>query len=353
MPHRSPSPFFQIPSILPDFIAQNRSRTYGAGLDPFAYERVTGGLTDLLDWPAAFMDAARGHLADAARYASARGADRSAGEAFRTAARWFHCAVLLPHPDRALTADAAAQADAAMGRALALLEPDAVRVEDESYAGWLRGAGHAAQGVVVVIPGLDSSKEEFHDLTEALLARGTAVFTMDGPGQGVRAATTTVTADYERVVGRVVDALHERLGPVPVGVVGLSLGGYYAAWSAAHEPRIRAAATVSGPYRITGWDDTVPFVRETLAQRAGSEGAARDFLARVDLRGVASRITVPVLVVDGADDVIPGVCNGARLAADAPAGAYLSVPGGDHLLGNVRDAWLGRLADWCATALRG
>ncbi|MZD04166.1 alpha/beta fold hydrolase [Streptomyces sp. SID5785] len=348
-----PTPFFRQPGILQDVIAQNRSRTYGAGLDPYAYERVTRALTDLLAWPAAFVGAGHEHLADGERFEAA-GATRSAGEAYRRAARWFHCAVLLPHPDREEAAYAAGQADLAAGRALALLEPDAVRIEDTAYAGRLRGVAHADRGVVVVVPGLDSSKEEFHGLADALLARGTAVFAMDGPGQGVRAATTTVEADYQHVLTGVVDALHAHLGaPVPVAVVGLSLGGYYAAQSAAHEPRIGAAAAVSGPYRLTGWDDTVPFVRETLTQRAGSEAAARAFLARVDLRPVAPRIEVPLLVVDGADDRIPGVENGAGLAAAAPHGTYHLVPGGDHLLGTVRDRWLPGTADWLTERLRG
>lgn len=343
------TPFFQLPGILADFIGQNRSRTYGAGLDPYAYERVTSTLDDLLHWPTAFTDTALEHVAAGERH-EASGALRSAGEAYRRAARWFHCAVLLPHPDRDLAAHAAAQADTAMDRALALLDPGAERIEDAAYAGRLRGAA-GARSVVVVVPGLDSSKEEFHDVTETLLARGTAVFAMDGPGQGVRAATTTITADYHHVLSGVVDALHRRLGPVPVGVVGLSLGGYYAAWSAAHEPRIRAAATVSGPHRLTGWDDTVLFVRETLTQRAGSARAARDFLARIDLRGVAGRIGVPLLVVDGAADMIPGVENGARLAAGAPDATYWSVPGGGHLLSNVRDRWLPGTADWLVRRL--
>ncbi|MGA4850779.1 alpha/beta hydrolase family protein [Streptomyces sp. G5(2025)] len=350
------------PGLLCDFIAQNRSRAFGAGLDPFAYERVTGTLRDLLEWPAAFRAEGQRLVAAAEAYAG-DGAGVSAGETFRAAARWFHYAVLLPHPDRALAARAAAEADAAMGRALALLDPGHIRVEEESYAGWLRTAdggdgrdggdgGRSPSSLVIVVPGLDSSKEEFHDVTEALLRRGTAVFTMDGPGQGVRAATTVFEADYQRVLSRVVDALEERLGPVPVGVLGLSLGGYFAATGAAHEPRVRAAATVSGPYRLTGWDDTVPFVRATLAQRAGSPDAAREFVRRVDLRGTAARIACPLLVVDGGEDVIPGVVNGAPLAAEAPRGAYLLVPHGDHLLGNARADWLPRTADWLTARLR-
>ncbi|NEB75526.1 hypothetical protein G3I40_09855, partial [Streptomyces sp. SID14478] len=72
-----PTPFFRLPGALPDFIAQNRSRTYGAGLDPFAYERLTGTLDVLYDWPAAFTGAAREHLAEGERH-QARGAGRSA-----------------------------------------------------------------------------------------------------------------------------------------------------------------------------------------------------------------------------------------------------------------------------------
>ncbi|MDF3289661.1 hypothetical protein [Streptomyces silvisoli] len=67
-------------------------------------------------------------------------------------------------------------------------------------------------------------------------------------------------------------------------MIGLSLGGFYAAVSAAHETRIRATATVSGPYRID-WDELNPYVIEPLAQRCGGLGAARQFSARIDLHG--------------------------------------------------------------------
>ncbi|MGK5627996.1 alpha/beta fold hydrolase [Streptomyces sp. URMC 123] len=62
---------------------------------------------------------------------------------------------------------------------------------------------------------------------------------------GVLAATTTLRPDYEQVVSRVIDAL----GVERVGLIGLSLGGYFAARTAALEPRVAALATVSGPFR--------------------------------------------------------------------------------------------------------
>nr|WP_255673078.1 alpha/beta hydrolase [Glycomyces amatae] len=233
-----------------------------------------------------------------------------------------------------------------MGRALALAEPGAKRIEGPGFAGWLRGPGDTSP--VVVVPGMDSGKEEFHDVCAALLRHGATVFAMDGPGQGVLAAGTVLRADYHRVVARVADALEAER----IGLVGLSLGGYFAAESAALEPRAAAAVTVSGPFRLD-WDALPPFVTGTLADRAGGPGAAREFADRVDLAGLAPRIGGPLLVVDGGRDAIPGVVNGEPLARLAPRGEYLPVPEGDHLLGNVRADWLPAAADWLTARLSG
>ncbi|MFI7275665.1 alpha/beta fold hydrolase [Streptomyces sp. NPDC049879] len=316
------------------------TRATGAGLDPHEYRRVTSGLRSLDDWCPAFVRAAREHAARAAQAAS----PLSAGEHLRTAARWFHAATLAPHPEQAR---AAADADDALARALPLLDPGARRIAGEEFTGWLRGPGDAP-ATVVVVPGLDSAKEEFQDLVDALLARGVAVYSMDGPGQGALAAATAVRADYHRVIGRVVDAL----GVPRVGLVGMSLGGWYAAGSAAYEPRVAAVATVSGPFRLD-WDALPGPVRDILARRARGEDAAREFAGRVDLSALAPRISAPVLVVDGGQDVIPGAENGEPLARLAPRGEYLLVPHGDHLLGNARSDWLPVLADRLTALLTG
>lgn len=323
-----------------EFAAAQWTRATGAGLDPHEYRRVTEGLGSLADWGPAFLDTGHAHLRRAEGAASAV----SAGGHLLTAARWFHLATLAPH---AQAHRAAAEADHALSRALTALEPGARRVSGAGFTGWLRGPADAP-GTVVVVPGLDSAKEEFLDLVHALLARGLAVFAMDGPGQGVLAATTVFRPDYEEVVGRVVDAL----GVDRIGLVGLSLGGYFAARTAALEPRVAAVATVSGPFRLD-WDELPPPVRDIMAERAGGEDAARDFVREVDLTDLAPRITAPLLVVDGGQDVIPGVTNAGPLARLAPQGTYLSVPHGDHLLGNARPDWLPQLTDHLTHTLTG
>ncbi|MER7751474.1 alpha/beta fold hydrolase [Kitasatospora sp. NPDC097643] len=355
MPDTPDLSFLDIPGLLPAFVAENRPRAHGAGLDPYEYVRVTAPLTSLHDWPAACRAAGRRHD-EAADRAAAEGRTVTAGAAYRTAARWFHLAGLLPHPDRAAAARVAAEADEAMRRALAHLDPGAERVEGEGFAGWLRRPSAAPAGpvpVVVVVPGLDSGKEEFHAVVEALLARGLAVLAIDGPGQGVLAAVSVPEPDYHRVVGRALDALAHRgegLDLARTAVIGLSLGGYYAAETAAHEPRIRAAALVSGPYRLD-WDELVPFVTATLAQRCGGAEAARAFVRRVDLTALAPAITTPLLVVEGGEDRIPGVVNATALADRAPDAELLLVPHGNHLLGTALPDWLPATADWLTARL--
>ncbi|WP_410090969.1 alpha/beta hydrolase family protein [Streptomyces sp. adm13(2018)] len=322
------------------FAADQWTRVLGAGVDPHEYQRVVAGLGSLAGWGPACAGAGDGHLRRAEDARSAR----SAGEHLLAAARWFHVATLAPYADAHRAARAA---DEAAGKALALLEPGARQVSGEGFTGWLRGPADAP-GTVVVVPGLNSAKEEFLDLASALLARGLAVFAMDGPGQGVLAATSTFEADYERVVGRVADAL----GAARIGLVGMSLGGYFAARAAAFEPRVAAVATVSGPFRLD-WELLTPGIRGLIAGRTGGAAQAREFTRWVDLTDVAPRITAPLLVVEGGEDVMPGVANSESLARLAPRGSYLTVPHGDHLLGNARPDWLPRLCDHFADALRG
>jgi hypothetical protein len=340
--------FCDAPGILPAFIELTRSRAVAAGVDPNQYGTVTGELASLHDWPTAFRAAGREHAARAER-ADAEGRAVSAGEAYRDAALWFHFATTLPHPGDGAHAESAG----AMRRALARLDPTSEHVDGDDFAGTLRRpAGVEAPPLVLVIPGMDSGKEEFHSVTEALLRRGMATLAIDGPGQGELATTSAPRHDYERVAAAVIDAVAGRrdVDTSRIGAIALSLGGFYGARSLAAEPQIRAGVTVSGPSALS-WDALPPFVTETLTLRTGSAEAARAFARRIDLTGVGESLRQPLLVVDGGLDVIPGCVNGAPLARSAPHGEYLLVPEGDHLVGNARWKWLPQAADFLARQL--
>ncbi|GAB2838294.1 hypothetical protein GCM10022221_42130 [Actinocorallia aurea] len=74
---------------------------------------------------------------------------------------------------------------------------------------------------------------------------------------------------------------------------------------------------------FTGWLRGPADAPATVVVDPGPPGgpeAARGFAEKADLTELAPRITVPLLVVDGGEDVIFGVTNGAPLAEAAPRG---------------------------------
>src|SRR5262249_21194851 len=105
--------------------------------------------------------------------------------------------------------------------------------------------------VVVLIPGLDSTKEEIFFLEQAFLDRGVATVSVDGPRQGEAGLGLPIRHDYETALAPLLDLLEGRddIDTNRLGAVGVSLGGYYAPRVAAYESRVRAVAGLSGPYR--------------------------------------------------------------------------------------------------------
>jgi pimeloyl-ACP methyl ester carboxylesterase len=62
-------------------------------------------------------------------------------------------------------------------------------------------------------------------------------------------------------------------------------------------------------------------------------------------------ITLPLLVVEGGEDRIPGITTATALASEAPNAELLLVPHGNHLLGTALPDWLPTTADWLAARL--
>lgn len=335
------------PDLLEPVVASGRPRAIAAGVDANEYDAITAALTSASQWPAAFGAAGAAHR-DEARAADADGRSVSAAEANLRAAACWHVATTLPSGD----VHAHTEAGNAMVRALDVLRPDARQLVGERFHATLTPcAGNPQAPLVAIVPGLDSSRVEFYANAAALHRRGLATLAIDGPGQGTLAPTTVLGADYDAVVHEALNvALGTGITPRAIGLMALSLGGYYGALTLAREPRLTAGVTVSGPSRLS-YAQLPGLLREILTLRAGSEPAAIAFAEQVDVSPFAADILQPLLVVDGELDVIAGYDNGRMLATLAPHGEHLIVPAGDHLVGNRRWQWLPQAADFLQRAL--
>ncbi|HWO69235.1 MAG TPA: alpha/beta fold hydrolase [Actinomycetota bacterium] len=337
----------------PRFIAQ--------GVDYNDFFRTTAKVERWEDWLDAWCETGDEH-ARLAREAEELGRTLTAGEAWVRAALCYHFAKFVWMVDPARHREAADRAVRSLRQAHRLLDPTAERLEipfegATMVANLRRPAGPGPAPVVLLLPGLDSTKEEFFWWEDVFLRRGMATLSLDGPGQGETGYATTIRPDYEVAVAAVLDALEGRpdLDLSRVGAAGVSLGGYYAPRSAAFEPRIRAVAPIGGPYDFGDcWDRLPSITRETFAHHSGAadEEEARKRASALDLSGVAEGIRQPMLVVFGKLDRLIPWQHAERLAREAPNAELVMYEEGNHVCNNIPYKYRPLVADWMAERLR-
>ncbi len=201
------------------------------------------------------------------------------------------------------------------------IETVEVPFEDKSLPGYFVPAQNrrsARAPCVVFFDGLDVTKEiQYLGGVPDLIKRGISVLVMDGPGTGeaIRFRGLVLRPDYEKAGSACIDFLEKRddVDGEKIGIVAISLGGYYAPRCAALEPRF-AACIAWGAI----WDYHAVWKRRIEAQFKASLsvpghhimwilGAAtlEDALKRLEpfkLDGVVQKMRCPFLVVHGADD---------------------------------------------------
>jgi 2,6-dihydroxypseudooxynicotine hydrolase len=330
------------------------------GVDYNDFFRTTSGVERWEDWLGAWSTVADEHF-ELARVAEDAGRGRSAGEAYLHAALCLHFGKFVWTLDAAAHRTATERSIAALYRAHGYLDPTAERIEASLDGAVLAGnlrrpAGASRPPLVLLIPGLDSTKEEFFHHENAFLARGMATLSMDGPGQGESGFRLPIRPDYEVAVAAFLDAVSGRndvdLGRV--GAVGVSLGGYYAPRAAAFEPRLRAVSAISGPYDFgEQWDGLPPLTRETFVVKSGArdETEGRELASRLSLRGIAEEVRQPALFVTGRLDRIVPWEQTERAAREAPGGSFVLFDHGAHVCSNIPYRYRPLVADWMAEQL--
>ena len=323
------------------------------------FQATLARITRWDDWCREWGRTAR-HYEQLAETAEAAGRTVTAGEAWRRAALCWHWGkfVFTDHPDeqRAAHERTVACFRSGAGTLSPPAEPVRVPYAGSTLAAYLRVPAGPPPPIVIMIPGLDSVKEELQATAEHMLRRGLAVIAIDGPGQGEAEYEFPIEPAYERVVTAVADYLKGRadVDPGRLGVFGVSLGGYYAARSAAYEPRVRAAVELAGPYRFDlDWDALPGQTRTTFQVRSGaaSPAQARERAAALTLEDAAALITCPLLVVHGGRDRLVPVYHAERLAREAPGAELMLYPDGSH--GVTYHAFESRaaVADWLVSHL--
>jgi alpha-beta hydrolase superfamily lysophospholipase len=319
------------------------------------------------DWCREWGNTARRYeqLAESAEDAGHR---QTAAGAWRRAALAWHWGkfVFVDHPDEQRAAHDRAVTCYRNGAAALTPPAELVRIpyEDTSLPAYLRvpvsvsARPNETTPAVIMVPGLDSTKEELQATAEYFLARGLATIAIDGPGQGESEYELPIEPAYEKVATAAVGYLRERdeIDAGKIGMFGVSLGGYYASRAAAYEPRLQAVVALAGPYRFDlDWDELPKQTRDTFAvrSRATSEADARAKAERLTLEDAASHITMPLLVIGGARDRIVPAYHQKRLAKEAPSAELLLYPDGSHGVTNRAYESRSRMADWLAGHLNG
>ena len=158
------------------------------GSTPNDFIRVTGALDHWADWLGAWC--ANGDMhARLAEDAEAKDHRLTAGNAWMRAALSYHFAKFVWVLDMQRHRAATLASVDAMRRAHAVLDPTAERVEFAFEGARLVGnlrrpVGRDQPPVVLLLPGLDSTKEEFFRWENVFLQRGMATFALDGTGPG-------------------------------------------------------------------------------------------------------------------------------------------------------------------------
>lgn len=229
--------------------------------------------------------------------------------------------------------------------------------------------------VVILWNGLDSTKEMMYysGFPQMLARRGISTLMVDNPGSGEALRLRGLTARYDTEVwaAACVDYLETRsdVDADRVGLVGWSLGGYYAPRAAAFEKRIKAVvawganhnwAEVQRKRIDREGENPVPHYWEHVFWVWGATDLD-DFLEKtknMHLDGVVEKITVPFLITHGANDrqiSVDYARESSRQAVNSPKHElriFDEPEGGtEHISIDNLPYVAGYIADWVAETL--
>ncbi|MDR8050700.1 alpha/beta hydrolase family protein [Burkholderia cenocepacia] len=216
--------------------------------------------------------------------------------------------------------------------------------------GWLvRPATERVRGTVIVFGGQSGWGFAYWPIARALAARGVATLLAEGPGQGETRLEQRIFVDVDTRAAyrRFVDHVAGRV-PGPIGIWGNSIGGLWAASTAATDTRI-AACCVNGALAAPTLLPFRTFVEQAAAMLGNDdpEAVSANF-ARMRFSSERDRIACPLLVLHGGADPLIRLDDQQPFLDAATSGdATLRVwPDGEHTIYNHASERTAFACDW-------
>jgi len=336
-------------------------RLVADGVDANDIQSVRPKITNWDDWPVAWSAVADQHYSLAHDRLS-NGSLVTAGEAFVRASLCYHVGQVVAGHAPDLKRKLQKQKEAAFREAAPHLLPPAERIEirheDHVLPGYLRlsAAAENAQPCVILVPGLDSTKEDFFSISEMCVKRGLASFAYDGPGQGEVRDKALLKEGYERSILSVYNEIESRpeIDAQRIGLLGRSLGGYYILRAASLNARVKALAVFGGCYDLGDWETMPKTILDGFLWTTDSAtyDEARTKMGSATLDDCIANVLCPTLIVHGKRDAIFHYKQAQRIADSLGDLAEWHIEtNGVHCCHNLGFQYRTLMADWMARTL--
>ncbi len=339
--------------------ASMRARFLAMDIPNDILDSTLASITSPDKWSNAWIETAQRFLGDYRRQVSSKHL-LEAAQARRLAALSYHAAQMFGTGDERTIRTCRAAAASLFAQAQPYVYPDARRLSVPWRSHQLPAyvqtpPGSTARiGLVVMLNGASTSKEESFTWAESFLRAGMAVLSLDSPGTGEASGVPNPNADDDDVLDGVFDIMQTEpsLDLSQVSVVGVSLGGNLAIRCAAYDRRIMSVVAVTPPFDPARWIGRAsPLLMQQL-------GGMMDTLAddpyeaasRYSLYECVSRLKSPVLVFGAGHDLVVPPSEAQLLAVRGGALASLVwYPHSGHCLYDAIPAWTAEAATWISS----
>jgi alpha-beta hydrolase superfamily lysophospholipase len=336
-----------------------RTRFTAMGIPGDVLESTLQAIRSPGDWPEAWVETAQRFLGDYRRQVSARQL-LEAAQSRKLAALSYHAAQVFGLGDDRTIRTCRAAAASLFAQAQPYVHPNAQRLmipwrahELPAYLQVPAGMRDRV-GLVVLLNGASTSKEESFGWAESFLRAGLAVLTLDSPGSGEATGVPNPDHDDNDLLDGVFETVRQfrNIDLSQVSAAGVSLGGNLAIRCAAYDRRIMCVVAVTPPYDPARW---VTHASPFLVRQLGELGASTsdDYWARVDrlsLHDTVPLVHAPILVFGAARDLVVPPAEAQLLAnRSGPLATLVWYPAGGHCLYEAIPAWTSEAATWISS----